>query len=277
MKPPRVPVTDNHIHLDPINGRGIAAAKDFRRSGGTHMVLVTKPSWSHGILPRDGRDFAAVFDATIATAEQVRDLGIGVFVVLGVHPAEITRLTGACGLEGAVAVMQDGLTTAARYVREGRAVGLKSGRPHYAAAPEVMAASQRVLSHAIALAADQGCALQIHAESGPCGDIADLARTAGIDPLRVVKHYAVPDTPLMPSLLAKHPAVPDLCREKRPFLMESDFMDEDSRPGAVTGPKSVPRTVLHLLAEKAISEEDVWRVHAETVAQVYGVDIHLPP
>ncbi|MDD1674952.1 MAG: TatD family hydrolase [Methanomicrobiales archaeon] len=276
MKPPAVPITDNHIHLDPINGRGMEAAKDFQRAGGTHMVLVTKPSWSHGILPRDGSDFAAVFDATIATAEQVRSLGLGVFVVLGVHPAEITRLSGLCGMEGAVAVMQDGLSTAARYIAEGKAIGLKSGRPHYKASPEIMEASQRVLTHAISLAADHRCALQIHAESGPCSDIAELARRNRVDPLRVIKHYAIPETPLMPSLLARHPAVPDLCRRKAPFLMESDFMDEDSRPGAVSGPKSVPRTTLHLLSEHAISEEDVWRVHAETVAKVYGVEVQLP-
>jgi TatD-related deoxyribonuclease len=276
MKRPSIPITDNHIHLDPVNGRGLEAAKDFQRAGGTHMVLVTKPSWSHGILPRDGEDFRTVFDATISTAEQVRSLGIGVFVVLGVHPAEITRLSGTCGMAGAVAVMQEGLTAAARYVAAGTAVGLKSGRPHYPASSEIMEASQKVLTHAICLAAEHRCALQIHAESGPCTDIAALAAKAGIEPHRVVKHFAVPETVLLPSLVARHPAIPDFCRTRRPFLMESDFMDENARPGAVTGPKSVPRSTMRLLAENAITEEDAWRVHAETAAKVYGVEVRLP-
>ncbi|HNS83319.1 MAG TPA: hydrolase TatD, partial [Methanolinea sp.] len=51
MGGPRFPITDHHIHLDPRNGRGIDAAKDFRRSGGTHLFLVSKPSSSFGILP----------------------------------------------------------------------------------------------------------------------------------------------------------------------------------------------------------------------------------
>ena len=71
-------------------------------------------------------------------------------------------------------------------------------------------------------------------------DIADMARNAGFPTERVVKHYGSPDTPLHPSLIAKHEAIPQLARERRAFTMESDFMDENSRPGAVIGPKSVP-------------------------------------
>ena len=49
MKSPAYPVTDDHIHIDPKNGRGLEAAKDFFRAGGTHLFLVSKPSWSLGV------------------------------------------------------------------------------------------------------------------------------------------------------------------------------------------------------------------------------------
>ena len=61
MKPPAIPITDDHIHIDPLNGRGIEAAKDFQRSGGTHIFLVTKPSWSSGVEPSSERT-TAVFE-----------------------------------------------------------------------------------------------------------------------------------------------------------------------------------------------------------------------
>ncbi|HZD44305.1 MAG TPA: hydrolase TatD, partial [Methanomicrobiales archaeon] len=54
-----------------------------------------------------------------------------------------------------------------------------------------------------------------------------------------------------------------------------DYMDENSRPGAVLGPKSVPRTTLRLLSEGRITEEDAWRIHAEAPSRVYGVEISL--
>jgi TatD-related deoxyribonuclease len=57
--------------------------------------------------------------------------------------------------------------------------------------------------------------------------------------------------------------------------MESDFMDENSRPGSVIGPKSVPRFTRRLLEEGKIDEEAVYRIHAMTPSRTYGVEIRL--
>ena len=276
MRSPRFPITDDHIHIDPVNGRGIEAAKDFLRAGGTHIFLVSKPSWSLNVHPTCGSDYARVFDETLRIADLVTETGLIVYPVLGVHPAEISRLAERMPLAEAVTVMQGGLDCAARYVEEGRAVALKSGRPHYEVNENVAAASNAVLAHALALAGECRCALQIHAETGPCTDIVDMARTTGVPVDRVVKHYGSPETPLHPSLIAKHEAIPALAREHRAFTMESDFMDENSRPGAVIGPKSVPRFTKKLLESGQITTEDCFRIHAETVERVYGVTVTLP-
>lgn len=276
MKPPAIPITDDHIHIDPVNGRGIEAAKDFRRGGGTHIFLVTKPSWSLGVEPSTGEDYRAVFEATLRVADRVRETGLVVYPVFGVHPAEIGRLTARMTLDEAAGVMMAGLDLAARYVKDGRAVALKSGRPHYEVAPEVLSASNAVLYHALELAADCDCAVQLHAESGPCTDVVDMAGRAGIAVERVVKHFATPDTPLMPSFIARHEEIPALARSGRRFTMESDYMDENSRPGAVIGPKSVPRFTRRYLEEGLITEEDAWRIHQETPSRTYGVDIVVP-
>jgi TatD-related deoxyribonuclease len=275
MKSPRFPITDDHIHIDPLNGRGTEAAKDFLRAGGTHLFLVSKPSWSHSVHPCRGADYAAVFEETLSVARMIETTGVVVFTVLGVHPAEISRLSERMSLSEATEVMKAGIDCAAGYVHKGKAVALKSGRPHYEVSPEVLAASNGVLTHALECAAGCRCALQVHAESGPCSDIAEMARNAGIPVERVVKHYGSPDTPLHPSLIAKHEAIPDLVSRHRAFTMESDYMDENARPGAVIGPKSVPRYTNQLLRQGLITEEDCFRIHAETVGKVYGVTITL--
>jgi len=275
MKSPPYPVTDDHIHIDPRNGRGLEAAKDFFRAGGTHLFLVSKPSWSLDVYPSSAEDYAQVFDETLRVAEHVRSIGLVVFPVLGVHPAEISRLAERMPLAQAAELMKAGLGCAAGYVREGKAVALKSGRPHYEVSPELLAASNGVLMHALVLAAECSCALQIHAESGPCMDVVEMAGTARIPVERVVKHYATPDTPLHPSLIARHEALPRLIREHRRFTMESDFMDENSRPGAVIGPRSVPRFTNQLVASGQMTADDCFFVHADTVAKVYGVTVQL--
>ncbi len=271
-----IPITDDHIHIDPHNGRGVEAAKDFQRSGGTHIFLVTKPSWSYGITPSSGEDFRGVFDATLRVAEMVREIGLVVYPVLGIHPAEMSRLAERMSLDAAAALMTAGLDLAARYVEEGAAVALKSGRPHYEVAPDVLDASNGVLLHALELGADCGCAVQLHAESGPCADVVGMAEQAGIPLERVVKHFATPDTPLMPSLIARHEDIPALARAGRRFTMESDYMDENARPGAVIGPKSVPRFTRRYLEAGLMTDEDAWRIHADTPSRTYGVDIDLP-
>jgi TatD-related deoxyribonuclease len=275
MKSPLVPITDDHIHIDPVNGRGLEAAKDFFRAGGTHMFLVSKPSWSLGVHPNSGADYAHVFDETVRISGLINEIGITAFPVLGVHPAEIGRLTERMTLRKATDLMMAGLDSAAHYVREGKAVALKSGRPHYPVDTEIMEASNEVLAHALALASDCSCALQIHAESGPCDDVVAMARTAGVPIERVVKHYATPDTPLHPSFIAKIEGIPDMVKEGRRFTLESDFMDENSRPGAVIGPKSVPRYTKKLMEDGLITADDCFRIHAETVQRVYGVEIVL--
>jgi TatD-related deoxyribonuclease len=275
MKLPKFPITDDHIHIDPVNGRGLEAAKDFLRAGGTHIFLVSKPSWSLSVYPSRGADYAAVFDATVHVAGLIEEIGVVVYPVLGVHPAEVSRLSERMPLSDAAEIMKAGIDCAAAYVKEGKAVALKSGRPHYEVSPEVWTASNDVLTHALTCAAECGCALQIHAESGPCTDVADMARDTGFPVERVIKHYGSPDTPLHPSLIAKHEAIPLLARERRAFTLESDFMDENSRPGAVIGPKSVPRYTFQLLRDNLITEEDCFRIHAETVERVYGVRITI--
>jgi TatD-related deoxyribonuclease len=276
MRSPAFPITDDHIHIDPVNGRGLEAAKDFLRAGGTHLFLVSKPSWSLGVHPARGEDYRKVFDETIRIADLVRtETGLVVFPVLGVHPAEIGRLTERMPLAEARDLMMAGLDCAAGYVREGTAVALKSGRPHYPVDDAVMTASNEILAHALSLAAECSCALQIHAETGPCDDIVPMANAAGVPVERVVKHYAGPETPLHPSLIAKHESIPELVRQGRAFTLESDYMDENSRPGAVIGPKSVPRYTLKLLEAGVITEEDCYRIHAGTVRAVYGVEITL--
>ncbi len=275
MMPHRFPITDDHIHIDPLNGRGVEAAKEFYRAGGTHLFLVTKPSWSFGLMPACGEDYRQVFDATLAVAEEVRQVGPVVFPVLGVHPAEITVFADRRPPAESARVMEEGLALAAEYVREGRAVALKSGRPHYDAGEEVTQLSNRVLARALALAAGAGCALQLHAESGPCEDVVGMAREAGMDLSRVVKHFADPTTPLVPSLIARHEGVPEVARSGRGFMLESDYMDERDRPGAVIGPKSVPRFSLRLLESGAIDEEALARCHVDTPSRTYGVEIAL--
>lgn len=269
------PILDDHFHLNRRTGKGPEVIKEFMRSGGTHIVLVTLPSWSCGVTASKPEDFREVFDSTLADAEAVRALGCTCYCMAGVHPAEVGRLLERMSLEEAESLMKGGLDIAAEYVADGKCIGIKSGRPHYPVSPEVWEMSNRVLSHALTLAGELDCPLQIHAESGPCDDVIDMAKKAGMDSTRVIKHFATCDTPLHPSVTAREPFLADWFRDGKVFTMESDFMDDNSRPGAVNGPRSVPRTMQRMLQKGDITVDDVCRIHSDVPGKLYRVSFEV--
>lgn len=269
------PILDDHFHLNRRTGRGPEVIKEFMRSGGTHIVLVTLPSWSCGVTPVKPADFREVFDSTLADANAVCELGCTCYCMAGVHPAEVGRLLERMSLSEAEELIKGGLDVAAEYVAEGKCIGIKSGRPHYPVSSEVWEMSNRVLSHALTLAGELDCPLQIHAESGPCDDVIDMAKKAGMDSSRVIKHFATCDTPLHPSVTAREPFLADWFRDGREFTMESDFMDDNSRPGAVNGPRSVPRTIQRMLQKGEITVDDVCRVHLDVPSKLYRVSFEV--
>ncbi len=271
------PILDNHLHLNADDGSGLDAVRDFINVGGTHLIVLNRPSWEYGPLPETQADFRRGFEATIDIVEQATELLPGrAWAVLGVHPTLISRLRERGDSPPAASnLMQAGLDLAAEYVAAGQAIGLKSGRPHYEVSEEVWTAANEVMRHAFHRGAELGCAVQLHAESGEdFTEIAEWATAAGLPPERVVKHYAEgPIEGIIPSVTADKDALTVAADADDPFLMETDFIDDPDRPGAVLGPKTVPRRV-HWLAEQGDTDA-IRRAHIETPAAVYGIDTTL--
>jgi len=269
------PVLDNHMHLDPRHGRGMDAVRDFRRLGGTHLLVVNKPSWHLGVEAETPADFRAVFEETIAAVADASDLLPGrAWPVLGVHPGLISRLVDERGFTPAAArdLMQGGLEVAAEFVADGRALALKSGRPHYDVTDAVREASNEVTKHAFELGAERDCAVQLHTEASE--DLTELAAWAedrGLPRHRVVKHYAAGRLAgPVPSVMCEKDRLRRAAERDAPFLMETDFVDDPDHPGAVMGPKTVPRRVRWLLEEGY--DGAVRTAHVETPARAYDID-----
>lgn len=269
------PVLDNHLHLNDDTGAGIGAVEDFVAAGGTHLLVVNRPSWGYGVSVDHPSDFAVGFRRTIDLCDRASEVLPGrAWPVLGVHPALISRLTedGDYSPTAAAELMCRGLDRAGEFVTAGDALAIKSGRPHYDVDEPVWAAANDVLRHALATAADVGCAVQLHTEaSEDLREITEWATTAGLDPHAVVKHYA--DGPVagpVPSVIARTEAIAAVIDGESSFLLETDFLDDPDRPGAVLGPKTVPRRTDWIATNHGTAPLE--RAHVDTPADVYGID-----
>ena len=279
-------MVDHHCHLSP-GGEGVLAAKRFRAAGGTHLFLTTQNYTGAPILDLGG--YESQFDTTEALAAQVqREAGVTAFPVLAPYPIDLLAQAKALGLGPAVELQQDALELAGRRVRDHRAVALgEVGRPHFPLEdPALKRASEELLDRAFAVAHDSHCPAVIHSEDLSPEGYADLqarGRRAGLRPEQVVKHYArarfVPgpgEIGPARSYLARRDLMLEVLDDPGPWFLETDFLDDPARPGAVLDLATVPRRS-QWIAEHHPGRVGRLRVpFEESPRKVYGLTLRSP-
>lgn len=277
-----VPVTDNHIHVDPFNGEGpIEVAKKFERAGGNVMIIPNKPTWTVS----DTCTFKEAMELVVSYVNEINSkTQTKAYAIVGVHPAELSRLIkNGVPHNRAEEMMKDALKTAQRIVQKGDAIGIgEIGRPHYEVSPEELEIHNKLILYSMELASDADCAVQLHTESATSKEFeefANMAHESKLKAYKVVKHFSGPlvnkkeNFGLTPSLISTRNVVIEGLKKGKNFLMETDYLDDLNRPGAVLGPKTVPRRTNELIRKEILSLEDAYTIHVKNVEKVYGIDL----
>ncbi|OKY78594.1 MAG: putative metal-dependent hydrolase urease superfamily [Candidatus Methanohalarchaeum thermophilum] len=282
-----IPILDNHIHLKE-QGSGLEGAKEFEKAGGTHMVLVNLPSWSYGISLTEPDDYRKAFQKTVSLAKKIeKNLDLDVYPVVGVHPAELTKwMEAGRSLSKTIKLMKEGLRIARKFVEENKAVAIgEIGRPHYSVDPKIMNRSMQIFKFALEQAKIAGCPVQVHMDklnSENIKDLKDLVEEVGIEEKKVIKHFAEPaemdlkEFNYTASVTARKQNINklDLC-SKKPFMFETDYLDDPNRPGAVLGPKTVPRRFKWLLNQDKIDKSKIIEINKKLPEKIYNISIEL--
>ena len=276
-----MPIFDNHIHLRP-EFKGIQAAKEFERAGGTAILLTHSPY--EDIPIRRAEDYAKAYGKTLAMADAVRaSTAIQVFVALGPYPVEFLRLRETVGPDAALDVMRGGLDLATGHIAEGRAVAFgEIGRPHFPVPGDVVGACNDLLVDAMRRAKELGCAVVLHTEDPTpetFAEFAGMAARAGLDPGSVVKHHSTPFTRpedthgIVPSILAKEDLVVEALNGGSRFLLETDYIDDPRRPGAVLGPATVPKKTRAWIEKGVLTEDQAEAIHRDLPDRTYRIEL----
>lgn len=285
------PIVDQHMHLDRTN-LFLDAVADFSSSGGTGIMLVHKPSFSH-TLPVDLEGYREAYSDTISMADEVRrEFGLEVGVVIGPHPVAWEKQIPELGIEASSELHLEAVSLALEYIDSGHAHCLgEVGRPHYPVREEIWERANDLLLEILSMASSSRTSVQLHVEENghtTYNELSQLCISSGISPERAIRHFAPPNVSadfthgLSATVNVGKGSVETIvetAREaKSPWGMETDFLDDNRRPGAVLGPKTVPKRTQELcssLLYEGWSENEVesllTKVHSEWPESLYGL------
>ena len=269
------PILDQHIHLD-RNNRFLDAVREFANSGGTSINLVHKPNFSN--LPESLSEYRDAYEETLQMAEEIRNkFTISVSVILGPHPVAWEHQIHTIGLEQSTTLHIEAIKLALEYISKGDAVCLgEVGRPHYPVDENIWEASNLLLLEIMKLAAKAEVSIQLHVEDNGEKTYSDLAKLCDIATLPrhlAIRHYAPADiseefTHGLSATISVgkgsiQKIVETLSKSNSYWGMETDFLDDPNRPGAVLGPKTIAKRTHQLskeLMNKGYSEDDVCKI-----------------
>ena len=274
-----VPILDNHVHLEELRGRHVDSARDFQRAGGTHLIISGPPQEEFRV--RSASDWKKAYDITVNLKDRVNSqTDVKTYATVGPYPGELLEMEKVMGLEKAAQLMMQGVEVAAEYVREGKALAIgEMGRPHFPVSTEIWNISNEVMFHGMRMAKEAGCAIVLHTESATpktMDELGAMADKVGLPRNRVVKHYCAPfvlpeeNHGLMPSVLVGKDAAKEAISKGTRFLMETDFLDDRTRPGAVLAITTVPKRTLTFIKQGLMTEEQAFKIHQDNPRETYG-------
>ncbi|MCK5261611.1 MAG: TatD family hydrolase [Thermoplasmatales archaeon] len=273
-----VAVFDNHLHLR-RDGRFLDAVKDFKKAGGTHFVLCQYPMTE--LVIRE-KSYKSCYMKTSTMAEEIRDeIDIGVFVTVGPYPVDYLKLKENLGRAKAIEIMKKGMDEAAEFYVEKKCIGIgEIGRPHFPVDEEITDDSNEILQYGMEKAVDVGAPVILHTESTTpeqCKELVEMGKKVGLSSDKIVKHFAPAlikqdeNFGLMPSVLASKKNIVEALKKGSRFLMETDYIDDPRRPGAVLGPKTVPKLTRSLLDDGVMTEAQAYEIHIKNPFKTYGI------
>ena len=273
-------VFDNHLHLSRA-GRFLDAVKDFKKAGGTHFVLCQLPMTD---LVIRNRNYESCYKETLEMAKEIRSkIDIGVFVTVGPYPVDHIRLSKKFGREESIRIMKKGMDLAATLCEERKCIAIgEIGRPHFPVDKQVIIDSNEILLHGMKKAKDAGVPVVLHTESttqDQCKELVEMGKKVGLQPNKIVKHYSPPlvleseNYGLMPSILASKKNITAAVEKGTRFMMETDYIDDPRRPGAVLSPKTVPKRTREFIEKGMLTEKQIGDIHRLNPEKTYGISL----
>jgi len=252
--------------------------------GGWFIVVVSLPPWYYGISVGDVKAYRKCFDLMVSVCRELKGIGLKSALHLGFHPAEVDRYS-RLGLrpERIKKLGFQVIDLAAKYIEEGLAQGFgEVGRQHYPTSKLNVEIAVSIMKYALIKATDLRAPVHLHLEQG--GEktidwIERVVKSEGIDRRLLILHHIDPlslgcaiERGFWTTILGTKENLKIVAKNPPRYLVESDFLDDPKRPGAVIVPWSVPRAWRQVIESGFCNEQYVREVNVANPCRIYGFE-----
>ncbi len=280
---------DAHMHTNPVHGLGASKIVErFKKEGGWFAALVSLSPWSYALDFEGFKSYEDVVNILLSECKNAEEVGIKVACLSGFHPADVDTLIDKYKLDP-VKVLDLGLKVidhVAKLCREGVLDGIgEVGRQHYKTLPERVIISEMILRRAIEYARDYDCKVHMHLENQGIITVELISRElqflkAGRQASRrLLFHHTKPSLVIEAFRRGHYSTIPGLPRMleytfkhlEPVYMIESDYIDDPSRPGSVIYPWEMVKAAKRLLEKNVVSEEYLHKINIDNITKYYEV------
>ncbi|MEM4952810.1 MAG: TatD family hydrolase [Desulfurococcaceae archaeon] len=277
--------SDVHLHVNPVRGLGAEkVAKKFKSKGGWFISIISLPPYHYGFTDMSVESYRKSLDLITREAMKAKTYGLEVVKFLGFHPAEIDNYYKlGVRSDKLLKLVDEVFELMESALRDNLIDGIgEVGRQHYGTSPERFVFSESVMIRALMLARDHNVPIQLHLEQGGLAtaySIKLLAGTLGISTEKTIIHHANLETAIWSDSYGVVFTAPIRYFDERYAsnkwrycMIESDYIDDPSRPGASAYPWEIPDTINKFIEKNVLTEEQAYKILVDNVVKTFGVN-----
>ncbi|MEM1513304.1 MAG: TatD family hydrolase [Candidatus Thermoplasmatota archaeon] len=271
---------DNHMHLRE-DGKYIEEIKEFRKHGGKYLNYCPYTDIKKII---EGKSYLSCYEKGLKIAKNAMEkVDVKIFLTVGPYPVDYIKMRDLLGKERAMELMKKGMEEAGNFCKEGKAIAIgEIGRPHFKVSEEILEESNEIMKYGIEIAKDIGVPVVLHMEGANQSnmkEISEIAEKVGIKKDKVIKHFSPPivreeeNFGIFPSIIATEKNIEEAINKGKRFMLETDYLDDLRRPGAVLSLKTIPLKIKNLLIKEKMSYEDAMIINKDNPEKIYGIEL----
>ena len=273
-------IFDNHMHLSE-NGRYIEAVKEFKKYGGTHLNFCPYTDVKSII---ENKSYMKCYEKGIKLTKIVMEkVDVKIFLSVGPYPIDYLKLKEALGREKAIELMKKGMEEAQKICMENKAIAIgEIGRPHFKVDKKTWEDCNEILKYGMMLAKEIDKPVILHMEKANpenMKEMAEIAKQIGIKEEKIIKHYSPPlikkeeNHGIFPSVIAYEKNIKEALKKGTRFMLETDYLDDTRRPGAVLALRTIPKRMKKFMEEEIMSEKEAFIINKKNPERIYGIEL----